>query len=177
MRGLGFAVAIGLAGIAIWLAPVWCFEKFGLGGDESPLRWLGFRERRDGFDPTLLGHGPNPVGSWLVLGLRFLRLVVVVPLVEEIFWRGFLMRWLIESAKRWDELDVGAFAWKSFGLTTAFFALAHAGPDVAVALVYGALAGWVTVRTRGLTAVIVMHAVANFALGIFVMKTGWWGLW
>lgn len=177
IRGWVLAIGAGILGIAIWLAPVALHTKFGIGGDESWLRWLGFRERLDGFDPTLLDRQSNPVGSILTLAFRFLRLVVVVSLVEEIFWRGFLMRWLIDTGNRWDRLPIGTFDWPSFVITTVLFAAVHQPADWGAALLYGALAGWVTIRTRNLGAVVLMHAVANLVLGIIIMKTGFWGLW
>jgi len=159
----------------------WTFERpgidLGFGGDDSWFRWLGFQERLDGFDPTLLNRQSNPLGSFLTLGFRLLRLVIVVPLVEEFFWRGFLMRWLIDGGNRWDRLPIGTFAWPSFLITTVSFALVHQTTDWSVALIYGALAGWVTVRTRSLGAVVLMHAVANLVLGLYILKTGFWGLW
>src|SRR5438067_8841934 len=51
-----------------------------------PQRFFGASPRTGGFNPSLLvGH---PVLYWLSVALRFLRLVVVVPLTEEIFWRA-----------------------------------------------------------------------------------------
>ena len=52
---------------------------------------------------------------------RFLRLVIVVPLVEEIFWRGFLLRYLINE--KFTEVPIGAFSWFSFGVVTVAFGL------------------------------------------------------
>lgn len=176
-RGWLLGLGMGIAGIAIWLAPVSIHAATGMGGEGSWLRWLGFADRVEGFDPTLLSRELNPVWSAVAVGFRFLRLVVVVPLVEEVFWRGFLMRWLIDTGERFDEIEVGAFQWRSFLITTVLFASVHMGSDFAVALIYGALAGWVTVRTRNLFAVILMHAVANLILGLYILETGLWGLW
>ena len=176
-RGWRLAIAMGVAGIAIWLTPVEVHAATGIGGDGAWLEWLGFQDRLQGFDPTLLGRELDPVWSIVALGFRLVRLIIVVPLVEEIFWRGFLMRWLVDSGKPFHEIEVGAFQWRSFLITTGLFASVHAGPDFAVALIYGALAGWVTVRTRSLFAVVLMHAVANLLLGLYTLKTGFWGLW
>ncbi len=163
-RLIGFAMVFGLIGIAIWLVPSW-------------LGWQDRSGETGGFDPTVFNQQTHPVVSWSVLAMRFLRLVVVVPFVEEIFWRGFLMRWLIESKKRWDEIPIGTFGHLSFWGTTVMVGLAHAGPDFLVALIWGALIGFVTLRAKNLWAPVVAHAVANLALGIYIMKTGSWGLW
>ena len=161
-RLIGLGIVAGLIGIGIWLLPT----------------FLGWQDRSSGgFDPTIFDGKSNPFPGSSIIGMRFLRLVVVVPLVEEIFWRGFLMRWLIDSTKRWDEVEIGTFGHKSFWITTAMIGLAHWGPDVGVALIWGALIGLLTVKAKNLWAPILAHAVANLVLGIVIMKTGWWGLW
>jgi len=176
-RGIALGVLMGVAGIALWLAPPVVHAWTGIGDTVSWLQALGFRDRLEGFDPTLFGASDNPLVFVTVVAFRFLRMVVAVALVEEIFWRGFLMRYLHPDARPWEEQPVGLYAPLSFWLTTVFFASAHFGPDTVPALLYGALAGWVTIRTRNLWAVVLMHAVANLCLGLFILATGWWGLW
>jgi hypothetical protein len=176
-QGFGLAIGAGVSGIVLWLIPPILHAWTGIGGEGSWLRFLGFRPRLEGFDPYLFG---DSLGEWPVLVtvvLRFLRLVVVVALVEEIFWRGFLMRWIQTQGADWSKLTLEKCGWLSVLATAGAFALAHAGPDTLVALLYGLLAGWVAIRTGNLWAVVIMHATANLALGIFIMGTEWWGLW
>jgi CAAX prenyl protease-like protein len=108
---------------------------------------------------------------------RFVRLVVVVPLVEEIFWRGFLMRWLIDPDRPFTATPFGTYAPRAVALTTAAFMLAHAPSDWFGALVFGLAMAWLAVRTKSLAACVAMHAVANLALGVYVMATRSWGFW
>jgi len=176
-RGMGLGVAAGVAGIGVWLLPPVLHAWTGMGGEESWLAHLGFAPRREGFDPYLFGDG---LAEWPVLAtvaLRLLRLVVTVSLVEEIFWRGFLMRWISGGESPWTERRLDRCDARSVLLTAGAFALAHAGPDAAVAFLFGLLAGWVSVRTGNLWAVVVLHATANACLGGFILATGWWGLW
>lgn len=175
--GCLLGILAGLVGIAIWLAPPFLHAWTGIGDQFEWLRWLGFRERLEGFDPYVLNPESDPLAHYLTLGFRFLRLVVIVSLVEEIFWRGFLMRYLIGGQRHWSEEPVGQYGHLSFWMTTVLFASVHAGPDLVPALCYGALAGWVTLRTKNLWAVVIMHATANLTLGIVIMSTRWWGLW
>ncbi|MEM9281267.1 MAG: CAAX prenyl protease-related protein [Verrucomicrobiota bacterium] len=178
-RGFGLAFLGGIIGIAIWLLPPLLHSRFGLGSEEMLpwLRWLGFRERLEGFNPFLFGEQTSLPLLVLIVGLRFLRLVVAVSFVEEIFWRGFLMRFLTDPDADWKTTSLKQCSAKSIGLTAIAFALVHLGPDTAVALVYGALVGWVTVKTGNLYAAIFMHAVSNLILGMFILMSGWWGLW
>ena len=169
--GVAWAVGLGVIGIAVWLLPSALHEWGGVRG--KPWQWLGVQGRVDGFDP---GDADERFLG-LVVAMRFLRLVVVVPLVEEIFWRGFLMRALIDDGRRFDDTAFGTFGWRSVLVTTVLFALVHQPVDWAAAMAFGALMAWLTVRVKSLGACVLMHAVANAILGIYVMQTELWGLW
>jgi membrane protease YdiL (CAAX protease family) len=89
-------VACGAVGIGIWLLPTTLYDHLGMTGEpEGWRRWLGLAPRTDGFNPWVLG---DPAACWTSLVLRFFRAAVVVALVEEIFWRGFVMRFVLD----WD---------------------------------------------------------------------------
>lgn len=152
------AVLAGVAAFVLWIAP---------------QEWLRFEPRLEGFDPTIFAD--NPALYWSNLGLRFLRLVVVVPLLEEIFWRGFLMRYLIRE----DFLAVpfGTFNWSSFLAVAGCFGLAHFGPDFVPALMTGVLYNGIACYTKSLNACVFAHALTNLMLGIYIMQTGQWGFW
>ncbi|MGI8889676.1 MAG: CAAX prenyl protease-related protein [Chthoniobacterales bacterium] len=155
---LGFACAIGLVALIIWIAP---------------QQFLGFPSRIVGFNPELLSA--QPTLYWSTIGMRFLRLVVVVPLVEEIFWRGFLLRYLI--SENFSSVAFGTFSWFSFAITTLAFAFSHAIADWPAALATGALYNSLAYRTKNLGACVVAHAVTNLLLGLWIMKTRQWGFW
>ncbi|MEP6821814.1 MAG: CAAX prenyl protease-related protein [Chthoniobacterales bacterium] len=139
----------------------------------SPQAFFGAAARRDGFNPEML-----PVGSaayWATLAFRFLRLVIVVPLVEEIFWRGFLLRYLIDE--KFTTVPFGKFSWLSFGAVTVAFTLAHSMPDWPAAAITGILYNVVAYRTRSLASCILAHAVTNLLLGVWIVYTKQWGFW
>ena len=152
------AVLIGVIALVVWIAP---------------QQWLHAAPRTDGFNPEFFGASGWPYV--LNVGCRFLRLVIIVPLLEEIFWRGFLLRYLIDDD--FTDVPVGAFSWKSFGIVTAGFCLEHSFPDWPAAILTGALFNLVAYRTRSLSACVLTHAVTNLLLGIYVMRTGQWGFW
>ena len=138
----------------------------------APQQWLGQAARMEGYRPDFFGQAA--VDGPLLL-LRWLRLVVVVPLAEEIFWRGWLMRYLIDH--HFTTLPVGTFRRGAFLITTAGFCLEHAQPDWPAAILAGVLYGWLAVRTQSLSTCVLAHAVTNAALGAYVMATGRWGFW
>jgi len=177
-RGAGLATAMGIAGIAVWLLPPVLHAISGIGERSPFLALLGFQARLEGFDPgAVVDEGTPAFLPAAILAMRFLRLVVVVPLVEEFFWRGFLMRFLSDRSVDWRDLPLEQCDGRGIWLTALAFAAAHWGPDFFVALVFGLLVGWVVRRTGNLWAAVLMHAVANLSLGLFILASGWWGLW
>jgi CAAX prenyl protease-like protein len=114
---------------------------------------------------------------WASLMLRFLRAVVVVALVEEIFWRGFLMRFVIDWEGDCWRQPFGRAHWKSYLLVTGLFVIAHSPVDYAGAFAYGSLTYLLCIWSKNLGACVVMHAVANFLMGIYIMVYGKFGLW
>jgi hypothetical protein len=176
-RGLALAFVLGVLGIALWIAPSLLREHFIQEGAEpaSWWKWLGLAERVDGFDPMIAKDS----ALWLsvVVGFRFARMVLVVPLVEELFWRGFLMRYLLADDGRFEKIAFGTHAWKVFGIVTVAVMLIHNTEDYLGAFAWGSLMYFVAVRTKSLGACVLMHAIGNLALGIYVMKTQQWGFW
>ena len=157
-RGYLFTLAVALLAFGIWVAPQALF---------------GRPPRLDGFDPTVFPPGsPN---CWATLAFRFLRMAVVVPFVEEIFWRGFLLRYLIRED--FESVPFGSFTWRSFGIVTVFFMLEHQPADYPAALLTGALFNWIAIRTRSLSSCILAHAITNLLLGFYIMATRQWGFW
>ncbi|HEV2840018.1 MAG TPA: CAAX prenyl protease-related protein [Chthoniobacterales bacterium] len=155
---IGFAGAIALLVFALWIAPQAIF---------------GFAPRSDGFNPEVFSG--QPAAYWGTVCFRFLRLVVVVPLVEEVFWRGFLLRYLINE--KFHTVPIGAFSWLSFAVVTVGFGFAHSRADWIPAVITGALYNCVAYRTKSLSSCVLAHALTNLLLGLWIMKTRQWGFW
>ncbi|MEY2500484.1 MAG: protease family protein [Verrucomicrobiota bacterium] len=153
-----FAAGIGVLVFVIWIAP---------------QQFFGFSPRVIGFDPEVFGRGSTLY--WATVLLRFLRLVVVVPLVEEIFWRGFLLRYLVNE--RFTTIPVGAFSWLSFVAVTLAFGFTHSRPDWIAAFICGALYNAVAYRTGSLASCVIAHGLTNLLLGLWIMQTRQWGFW
>ena len=176
-HGFGFATLAALGGIAVWVLPTYLYDLWNWNDDTAPgwLHYFGFQEREDsGFDPNVATSG-----FWYIatVAARFFRMVIIVAFVEEIFWRGFLMRYLADLDGDFWKVPFGMFTKLSFGGTVLLFMLAHSPPDYFGAVVYGSLACWVAIRTKSLAACVWMHALANLILGIYIMQTKNWGLW
>lgn len=133
--------------------------------------WIGI----DPIYPKMGGKGEvfNPSGRWLFIGFRVAGAVVVVPLMEELFWRGFLARWLVEEDFK--KVPVGVYTWPSFMITTVLFGIEHR--EWLAGLFCGALYNWLCYRRKNLFACVVAHAVSNAALAAWVLWRGDWKFW
>jgi CAAX prenyl protease-like protein len=173
-RGFGVATLVGVVGIAVWIAPGYLFRHFEM--SEGVLRYLGFAERNEGFNPEFISDHSAGL-YWAAVLMRFVRMVVIVPFAEELFWRGFLMRYIVDMDGDYWKVPFGQFNWRSYFVVTAAFTLVHSTVDYLPAFVFGTLMYGLAVRTKSLAACIVAHAVANLILGLYVMSSGQWGYW
>jgi uncharacterized protein len=157
-RQLWLAIGIGVIVLLLWIAPEYI---------------PGLKPRLVGFDPDLFAA--NPQVYWGVVLIRFARLVLVVPLMEELFWRGFLLRYLI--ADDFDTVPMGTYsAWGNI-VVAVLFMIEHSWPDYPAALAAGFLFNLVAYRSKSLSACVVAHAVTNGLLGLYIMETKHWGFW
>ncbi len=158
------SIGIGALVFALWVAPdvIWPSWR---------AHWL--------FQNALTGKASSSMPeAWrqdaLVLVFRTLRAVVLVPIIEELFWRAWMMRWLIRTD--FVGVPMGAWAANAFWITALLFAAEH-GPYWDVGLVAGiAYNGWM-IRTRSLADCILAHAVTNGLLSGWVIFSGAWGYW
>ena len=173
-QGIGLALAAGIVGIAVWIAPGFLFARQIM--LPSCLSYIGFAARTEGFNPSLVAE--NHVALyWLIVVTRFVRMVIAVPLAEEIFWRGFLMRFVTDLDGDYWKVPFGMFHRRSLVVVTVLFVVAHAPVDFFAAAVFAVLMYGVAVKTKSLAACIAMHAIANLLLGIYVLSTQQWGYW
>jgi CAAX prenyl protease-like protein len=121
------------------------------------------------------GYDPRTNGEfdWLLVVIRILGAALVVPVMEELFWRSFVMRW-VDSAD-FEALDPARVGLKGFLVSVVLFGFEHnlwlAGivAGVAYSLLY--------MRHRKLWSAVLAHAVTNGLLGIWVVATGNWQFW
>jgi CAAX prenyl protease-like protein len=147
--GAGFLVAV------LWIAL------------DAP--WAHMGEPSTGFVPLDRGGGLDP----LLVALRLFGFVLVVPVMEELFWRSFLMR----RIDRTDflALDPRATTLAALALSAAVFALAHSAWFAG--LVAGAVYGTIYRRTGNLRACVASHATSNLTIGGWTLATRDWSLW
>lgn len=108
-----------------------------------------------------------------LLAFRVAGGVLVIPLAEELFWRAFLQRWLVQ--KDFLALDPARSSFAAVLLTSLLFGLAH--QQWLAGLVAGLVYGWLYKFTRSLWAPVIAHMVTNAALSGYVLATGRRQLW
>jgi CAAX prenyl protease-like protein len=127
---------------------------------------------RSAFNP-LAELADRPALAYGMLALRFFGLVLVVPLVEEFFLRGFVVRYVVHP--NWWSVPFGQVNGWGAAAATIVPMLMHPSEFVAAAVWFSGIT-WLMVRTRNIWDCIVAHAVTNLLLGIYVVASGDWRL-
>jgi hypothetical protein len=117
--------------------------------------------------------GPKAL-LWTFLTVRLLGPTLVVPFMEEFFWRDFLWR-TIAAPNDFKMIPVGEWDLKSFVIVTLAFSSVHI--QWITAIVWGAMIALLLLRTRSLGACIIAHGVTNLLLGVYVLWTHDWQFW
>ena len=149
------AVVVGVAVFGLWI--------------HLDAGWMTFGEPIADFVPL------TPAGAldWPLIVLRWLGAALLVPLIEELFWRSFLMRWIEQPTFK--EVDPQRVGLKAILLSTVVFTLAHT--LWLASLIAGLAYAWLYVRSGKLWLPVVAHAVTNGVLGVWVVATGNWQFW
>jgi CAAX prenyl protease-like protein len=115
----------------------------------------------------------RPAAIWSFLAVRFLGLVIVVPILEEFFLRGFVMRFFMD--RQWWEIPFGKTDRLAVILGTAVPMTMHPG-ELFAAFVWFSMITWLMLRTRNIWDCVVAHALTNLILGVYVVSTNTWRL-
>ena len=123
--------------------------------------------------PPTFGVGRDGSIDWLLVAVRCTGAVLIVPVMEELFWRSFLMRWVQRPG--FVTVDPTQVGLRAVLISTFMFVLVH--PLWLAAALAGLAYAWLYVRTGRLWTSVIAHAVTNGALGAWVVFTGNWGYW
>lgn len=179
-QGFGTGLIFGLLGGVAWIALcIWSIEKDVLPGILATIGgWLNFPELADWIKPGVRdAYNPfadlTPVAAWSFMVLRLFGMCVMVPIMEELCWRGFLNRFIVDE--NWQQVAWGRYTPLSFTLVTLAFVLVH--PEWTAAVVWGIGINLVMLYTRNLWACIVAHAASNAVLAYYIIVYQQWQLW
>lgn len=155
-EGFGASVLVGIAVFVAWVG----IDKV------VPYPHLGGRVGFNPYDLSLAGT----IGF---LAVRLYGLVLLVPVMEELFWRSFVLRYV--TTPDFLSVPVGTFSLAALGVMVACSGIAH--PEWLVAVIASLVYALWLRRTRSLFAAIVAHATTNAALGIYILVSRDWTYW
>jgi CAAX prenyl protease-like protein len=170
------AIAVGVVGIFLWV--VLCHlqlerlivAKLGLQNLFGKFLQLG---QRPAYNP-LDALSATPAWAYTFLAIRFAGLALVVPMIEEFFLRGFLMRFVVDQ--EWWMVPFGRVTPAAVAIGTLVPMLMHPA-ELLAAAVWFSLVTWLMIRTKNIWDCVAAHAVTNLLLGVYVVVYGQWQLW
>jgi CAAX prenyl protease-like protein len=116
----------------------------------------------------------DPAWAYVFLLIRFTGLVLIVPIMEEFFLRGFVLRFIIDPDD-WFKVPFGTATNFVVLAGTAVPLLMHPG-EVLASIVWFSGITWLMIRTRNIWDCIAAHAVTNLLMGLWVVFSGQWWL-
>lgn len=149
------SIAVGVVVFALWISLT------------EP--WMMLGEATAGFVPV----DENGELIWSLVIFRWVGAALMVPIMEELFWRSYLMRWI--DKPDFEQVDPGTVSAKAIVLSTVVFTLAHT--QWLGAVIAGLAYAWLYRHTRSLWAPIIAHMVTNGVLGVWVVMHGHWQFW
>ena len=132
------------------------------------LPWATLGETQ-GFAPT---RGDGTL-NWALVAVRIFGAAAVVPIMEELFWRSFILRWIDRSD--FLRLAPAMVSLRALLISSLLFGVEH---DLWFAgLLAGLAYAWLYVRSGSLWPPIAAHALTNLLLGLWVVQTNHWKFW
>ena len=165
------AIVVGLGVFAIWagISGEWTTQnslwaKLGISHPPAtlPVPWNPHEQ-----------FGAGSALAWLMVGTRIVGSTLVVPPLEEVFYRSFLYRYIAKL----DFLSVplNRFSWTPFLATAVVFGCSH--NEWLAGILCGAAYQWLVIRKNRLGDAMTAHAITNFLLGLWIIWRGAWHFW
>jgi CAAX prenyl protease-like protein len=163
----GEAVVAGVAVFVMWVGLDALLIQIGFRGSYPKLNFGG-----SAWNPVAT-FGAGTVAAWFFIGVRLIGSAVLVPMLEEVFFRSFLYRYVEKP----DFLSVPLrhFSWRALLITSVIFGLEHREwlAGILAGLTYQAL----VLRKGRIGDAITAHAITNLLLGLWVVGKGAWQFW
>src|SRR5437667_3831151 len=168
------AAVVGVAVFAMWVG----IDPFYPPLDRL-LSYVGLAKAGSDVDSALdmwnprVHYGEASPLAWMFIVVRALGSSIVVPPLEEVFYRSFIYRYLIKAA--FQSVPLGQFHWRSFLVAAALFGCAHREwlAGILCGFAYQGLVCW----KKRLGDAITAHAITNFLLALWVVGRGAWNFW
>ncbi len=161
------AVPVGVLGFLAWIG-ICHFHP-----EKSLLSLIGLEHLMPNRTAVNPFESFSPSQQWTFLAMRFAILALLVPIVEELLLRGWLVRW-VEDVD-WPSVRISDLSFRTLLVPCAYGALTH--PEIIAAVVWFGTVSWLMVKTRNIWSCVLAHMITNLLLGLYVVLTGHWELW
>jgi len=162
LRYWGAGVVVGIAVFIAWI------------NLDLPWAMMG-ASSEDGAQATQAFKPLNSDGSldWALVVVRIFGASVIVPIMEELFWRSFILRWI--DKPNFLLVPPAMISLKALAIGSILFGIEHSlwFAGILAGLAYA----WLYMRSGNLWPPIIAHATTNFLLGVWVVQTGSWSFW
>jgi uncharacterized protein len=152
------AIGVGVAVIVVWIAADPYYGKI----IDVKSHWNPYRQ-----------FGQESALAWFFIGARILLSSLVVPPIEEMFYRSFMCRYIVKE--NFEEVSLQTFRWPAFLITSTIFGFVHR--EWLAGILCGAAYQWLVLRRGHLGDAVTAHGISNLLLGIWVAYKGAWQFW
>lgn len=155
------AVVVGIGVLVMWV------------GIDSYYPKLNFSKTVvESSNPNLVFGDHTPL-TWFFILVHIFGMTIVVPPLEEVFFRSFLYRYIAKP--NFLEVPLNRFLPIPFFATAAIFGIEH--HEWLAGILCGMAYQWLVLRKNRLGDAMTAHAITNFLLGAYIVWRGAWGFW
>jgi len=162
VRASWLAVVVGVVGVVLWVG-LW---RLDLESHLGIRRLIGGMGQRSAFNP--FDNLDSPAKAWAFMAVRLFGLTLVVPLIEEMFLRGFVTRFAIEQ--KWMDVPFGKLTPIAVAAAIAVPVLMHPAELFAATAWFGLMVGMYA-KTKNIWDCVVAHITTNGLLGLYVLTS------
>jgi hypothetical protein len=155
LKDIFIAVVLGIVVFILWINMTWDFAILGSSRSNNPYELLSKKT------------------FYIALFFRIFGSAIVVPVMEELFWRSFVIRWIDNN--NFTSVPIGTFSITSFITTVLLFGSEHS--LWLAGIMAGILYNLLLYYRKSISLCIISHSVTNFILGIYVLYSGRWMFW
>ena len=155
------AVVAGIGVLVMWIGIDSFYPKVNLTGSAV-----------ENSNPGLVFGEHSPL-TFFFLFVHILGMTVVVPPLEEVFYRSFIYRFIAKPD--FLEVPLNKFLPLPFLVTALIFGFEHR--EWLAGILCGMTYQWLVLRKNRLGDAMTAHAITNFLLGVYIVWRGAWNFW
>lgn len=152
------AVVIGIVIFIVWVG----IDPY------VPRNTLFFDDTKDSIWNPFARFGESSLTAWALIVIRIVGMTLIVPPLEEVFYRSFLYRYSVRTD--FENMPLNRFHPTAFIVVSLLFGLVHF--QWLAGIICGMAYQWLVLRKNRLGDAMTAHAITNFLLGVYVVWKG-----